>query len=343
MRRLNVLGLETRSGYRTMELFEGDVTSLQQHADVLVVSSYVGDYAPVPGTVIGALEAQLKVSVAGLSRTPAYDFRDSLGVWISRRLDVAPFTRILCAELTGQPLATGEVLENVFVGLSILEAKGGQIGSVVLPLLGTGSQGLDEETVIRSLLHAGELFLGRSLGAQTLRFVEHDTGRAERLANAMDKVLGRVTVSLPKQELVESLRQDIRNRLYQATALFELPDSSLRNDWLGLLAASEVRSFELGVLSRRLLEVLVTKLMGASKEPLYSRIRALETSGKVAPWICGYMHVLRHLGNEAAHETAAASDREPPRLETVDLALGLFCVERLLEFWLGFHEKGRHG
>lgn len=45
----------------------------------------------------------------------------------------------------------------------------------------------------------------------------------------------------------------------------------------------------------------------------------------VALWLCAYMHVLRQLGNEAAHENASGADRIPAIVAPGDLTPGLFC------------------
>jgi hypothetical protein len=106
----------------------------------------------------------------------------------------------------------------------------------------------------------------------------------------------------------------------------------VREDWLRLLSQDEIRSVEFGVAARKLVEFVVTSL-GVTKGALAQRIRELETLGRVAPWLCAYMHVLRQLGNEAAHESGAGSGRIPAVLSPADLTAGLFCVQRLLDAW----------
>ncbi|WP_161794818.1 DUF4145 domain-containing protein [Desulfonatronum thioautotrophicum] len=88
---------------------------------------------------------------------------------------------------------------------------------------------------------------------------------------------------------------------------------------------------------------LITKKLGANSGQLATRIRDLETKGIVAPWLCGYMHVLRHLGNEAAHENVHGASRVPSVVAPADLIAGLFCVQRqLLDSWedLKHHANG---
>lgn len=179
MRRLNLLGIETRSGFRTLKLLQGDISEATEDVDVLVISSFLGDYTAVPGSVIGALAERLSISTARLARSPAFDFRDPLGVWVSSDLRDAPFFRLVCAELTGAPVANGEVLENVLVVLTTLETKGIPARTTMLPVLGTGMQGLDASSVIGHLLAAGEKFLQRSLTAERLIFFCQGRSRSD--------------------------------------------------------------------------------------------------------------------------------------------------------------------
>jgi hypothetical protein len=143
MERRNIIGIDARRGFRTLELYEGDVTDLGCSVDALVVSAFGGGYSPIKGTVQGSLQERLGVSLKDLQRSPEFDFRSSLGIWISSRLPDYEFARILCVELVGGSVGIDEALKNVFVGLLILEAKGIVVRSVALPILGAGNQQLD--------------------------------------------------------------------------------------------------------------------------------------------------------------------------------------------------------
>lgn len=137
----NVVGIDTPLGFRSFELYEGDLTDPAAAADVLVVSAFANSYHPTPGTLIHALETRMGIVVASLLRNCLYDFRRELGLWLSQELATGHFRHILAMELRGgyQPLE--EVLENIFVGLAILEAKHVEIQTLALPLVGSGLQG----------------------------------------------------------------------------------------------------------------------------------------------------------------------------------------------------------
>jgi len=97
------------------------------------------------------------------------------------------------------------------------------------------------------------------------------------------------------------------------------------------------KSFELGIAARRFTELMVDDLLQELKydlfgASLYRKIGYLKDLG-IAEWIMSYMHVLRIFGNESAHHQDQAS-RRPAVISESDLGLCLFCLERLLDFWI---------
>src|SRR5687768_9326448 len=84
---LNVLGIETALGFRTAELFVGDIAAIDFKVDVLVISAFVGSYDPTPGSVIGALSEKLGIHVGEYENYPALDLRDALSIWVSAPIE----------------------------------------------------------------------------------------------------------------------------------------------------------------------------------------------------------------------------------------------------------------
>lgn len=332
MEKLNVLGLETKNGYRTFELYNGDLSKLDRNVDVLIVSAFRKNYAPIKGTLIGSLYENCNLSVDKLSLEPDMNFRDSLGFWISKEINDLAFKRILCLEIIGSEIPISEIIRNAFIGLTIIEAKGLPIKNVAMPIIGAGNQRLNPETILRNLLPAAKDYLDRSQRTEALYFVEKNPEYASICSNVMNDILGRHHVVIPHSQLLSSITEDVHNKILQANDLF-LPDhTNVRDDLLRLCHSKEIHLVELGVSSRKLVEIIVKKL-GFLKSSLYNSIRELHESGSVAPWICGYMNVLRHIGNEEAH-SGDHNDRVPPYVDKTDLALTLMCVQRLLEFWI---------
>jgi hypothetical protein len=129
MRLLNQLAIETRHGLRTIELYEGDLTAIGFSADLLAILAFQSSYVPTRGTVIASLAKKLAIKVEELWENCALDLTASLGIWISRELKAGPFRRLLCVEIIGQDRSIEELIENVFVGLAVLEAKGMPVAS----------------------------------------------------------------------------------------------------------------------------------------------------------------------------------------------------------------------
>jgi len=75
----------------------------------------------------------------------------------------------------------------------------------------------------------------------------------------------------------------------------------------------------------------VIVIKGGKPVDLVKKIDDLGDRG-IAPWIRGYMHTLRILGNESVHEKTS-DGRIPAHLNQDDLALCLFCLQRVVEFW----------
>ena len=338
MNKINLIGFDTRLGFRTTELAQGDMTALSPAVDVLVVSVFSGSYYPTEGTLIRALQEQHGINARELAARPALDFREALGVWLSQPLEAGPARRLLFVEMGGSGRDLEDAVDNIFAALTAMDSKRIPVTSIAMPLLGAGSQRLDPETVANTLLPRVRDYLERSASTTKVLFVELDAGRAEQVSLAMDAALGRVRVSVPHEELAEALRADVLNRFSAAGHLFQDNGTTLRQDWMGLLKNENASSTEFGVLARKFVEMRLN-VLGISRGQLPARIRELELTGKVPPWICGYMQVLRHLGNEAAHTGAGQPADAMHAVTPSDLIAGLYCVQRLLDQWISGTSK----
>ena len=271
------------------------------------------------------------IDVARLGSKPAMDLRSALGSWVSERIDTPQAHRVLCVEDIA--LVDDVAFDNVFAALALLEAKGFEVNTLALPLLGAGGAHQDAALVMQSVLASAKRHLVRLQCLSRVLFVERNEARARAFDRAMDDALGRHRVVLPRGALMDSVRNDIlsqatRNRHGVSEAAGQLLDELVR-----VLQSPQARSFEIRIVARRLLEFIVSDLPGHRKGPLWQQIESLAETG-VADWMRSYMHTLRVFGNEAAHDRRSEA-RTPAHITEQDLAMCLFCLERVLSFWLG--------
>ncbi|MEI6872510.1 MAG: hypothetical protein WCL08_09535, partial [Verrucomicrobiota bacterium] len=103
---VNIVNIPTPHGWRSIELREGDILKpdLSTQPDVLVVSSFRGNYEPVPKTVIGCLHEQLGLSVKQLAEGPEFQvgIKDA---WMTPSLEARfSFQRLACVEWSNSAL-----------------------------------------------------------------------------------------------------------------------------------------------------------------------------------------------------------------------------------------------
>lgn len=153
----------------------------------------------------------------------------------------------------------------------------------------------------------------------------------------MNETLRRVHVVLPRGQLIESLKADVLTVLERVS--LELPSANLQliKELRRILRQDPVQSFELGLLGRRVAELVTDALLlnPGNYPDLRRRINQLVNLG-IAPWIGQYLHTLRTLGNELAHERIS-QPRYPEAVREEDMALCLFCMQRVLAFLDEYH------
>jgi hypothetical protein len=333
-----MIEIETRWGYRTIELYCGDLTKLDRNVDVLAVSSFWHDYTPSPKSLIGALARNCAISVRELSESCEYDFRDSLGCWIAKVPQPSKFGRIACVDITGGRLEISELIENLFVALSILEMKGVNIRNFALPVLGAGMQALDPDEMITALLNSMKKHRDNLRHLNQVLFVEIDDLRAAQLDRGINEQLGRVKLMLPRDQLFGGLRDDIGKSLDRALAESE-DDGGVFHDLRRLLLSDQSAWFEIGIASRKVVEYVVGQVLPDNEMEgvLWKNIDHLHKH-RIAKWITSYMHVLRIFGNESAHKQSG--DRYPANIDQGDMLLCLFCLKRVLDFWIDLKASG---
>lgn len=170
----------TAEGIKEIQLLFGDITQLSiiDKVDLIMVSAYHGDYAPIEGTVIGALR-HIGLGVYELSRNKAEDLRRQFHCWWSQPLpDILPYRRLLCFETSGTRtaphMAVGEVF-RALISASVLFQEGG--GSIISPLLSTGNQGFSSGMMLRALVDAAANWMQCGLNVRTFKIVVYQPSK----------------------------------------------------------------------------------------------------------------------------------------------------------------------
>ena len=331
MRQINTVGVDSAFGFRTIDVIQGDITAISEPHDLLVVSAFSEAYLPIPGTLLGSLSINLGFSLEDEAERPRLDLREALSIWISREIKGQFFKRVLCVEILGADFQLEDVFENLFAGIALLEAKGTKTTSMVLPVLGTGNQGLSPRKVMEHLLPQAIKALEKSPHLTRICFVEQNKDRAEKLDRAVNKLLGREEISLTDANLLDQLKKEILEYSRKAFVLSE--KHGLFNEIKRVFGRPKPRSFEVGVLARRLVEFAVNDLIPQRRQSLdlCEKIESLKNL-KIAAWIASYMHSLRIFGNESVHDKKR--QRTPKNLSEKDFVICLFCMGRVLDFWI---------
>lgn len=146
---------------RILQLCMGDVSNMDSHdrVDFLVVSSLPGDYSPVPGSVIGALNQQ-GVSVNTLSQNKAANYAPVMPCWISQPVypenPKIQFNRVLLFEPTDPASSAQGLIPDLFRALKCFNKFNAV--TVAIPMVCTKSGGADIAQVFYGL------FFGATFG-----------------------------------------------------------------------------------------------------------------------------------------------------------------------------------
>jgi O-acetyl-ADP-ribose deacetylase (regulator of RNase III) len=342
LKQFNAIQIETIWGYKSFEIYQGDITNLDFSVDILAVSVAPNCYIPVKNTVVGALFENHKINLEELLDRCEFDLREPFSCWVSKEISNPKFKRLLCAEILysmDKETDIQEIIESVFIILSILESKEIEIKTIALPLLGTGILSNDINWVIKSILDYSLKYLQRSQYLNRVILVAYEEEKAELLDKAMNEVLHRVKIVLPKEEYIERIKGEFITAIEEAKRLADDSKVPLFLDLNRIVLDRESRSFELGIVARKLVEFIVEDISQQKQGNLNQKVENLRKSSKpkIAEWITFYMHVLRVLGNEAAHEIGGV-ERIPIILSESDLEICLLCICRLMNFWLDFRK-----
>lgn len=335
----NVLEVFAHGEYRLFKLMLADITKLDVAVDLLVVSSYGSDISGrSKGTVIHALANSAGISVKQLRADPELNLTQQLGVWVSRETGKPKIRRIMCVEYPQRGEHAERITEQAFRALPIVEARGAVLGTICLPVLGAGSQGLNSEKFVPAIIGGAKWALETLSSAQCVYFVDNDERRYEKLKSAMDQALHRARVTLPKDLRADDIRKQIEmwpKKFEQTDRELAIVLAALRDEVCG-----DGRASQIGIAARHLREHVIRQVMlpAPAKPHMDDDTVFKELKNRnIAPWVIGYLNLLRAFGNEEAHQGGPATRKRcPPQITDHDLIVCLLTIDRILDFWLQF-------
>ncbi len=182
---------------KTIRVIYGDLCWTTEQYDVAVCSAYKNNYRPLRGTLVGAMDAVLDISVYDLAKSPELDLK-AMGCWLSREVG-KPFRRIACVELLDlhsrfdQRMCCGTLLKSTFSTLRFVleqaDLKGIPVKRVALPVLGAGSQGIAVSDIAGPLINQCIQALQTVEGLECITFYERDKYKVGELTRVLGELI----------------------------------------------------------------------------------------------------------------------------------------------------------
>lgn len=328
----NLVQIETRTGIKDFELFHGDITNLPFPVDLIAISAFKDHYKPTPLTIIGQFHDK-QVYIEKLSKDPLFNFKDSLGLWISKDLIDKNFKKIICLELVGNSYSFQNAIKNMFSAISIMEIQGYENQILALPLLGTGLQNFETSLVIQTLIEESLDFLKFSRVLKKVIFVVFSDDNAQDFDIKMDEILGRNKIITIQKDFAKIVLSDLIKTINEI-----IDDDPIFLEYREIIK-SNYKFFIFAAMSRKVLEFIIGKIAPETNSifELSEKIKKL-TEKRYAEWLRHYMHLIRVFGNEAVH-SSNNSRTNPKYVESKDFEVGIYCMLRILEFYIQFKKS----
>ena len=185
--------INTDQGEKVIAVYNCDLLDFDEPIDILTTSAFVGSYAPVPRTLFYALH-RAGISVSSLAERPEIDLREFCGVWLSRQIEGSStaISRIGCIEMADLFSLRSPEQNNLinsikayFRMLDTAEVYDIPMGSVALPLLGSGNQHISARLTMIPIINECVAFLKRNGSVKRICFIERSAEKAELIANSL--------------------------------------------------------------------------------------------------------------------------------------------------------------
>ena len=327
---INQTGFDSGGRYRRFRLMRGSVTRVS--SEVLVISAAIQGDASWEGQAMGALDLTLRLGP--VERRLVYG--DGLEVVVRSPLHPeAAFDRVLIvgvpSEWGGLSVDQYEVMVRVMLtALRAEETWAEGLNSISCSFLGGNRLECSETEAVTLLVNTMRTWLRNSQEGIDVQVFLLNPDEVASFSEAMDEALGRAVERVTDHPIVEPLRLQLLDAFAQLPPALRKAADPL-SDTLqspGGLTVELVCTF-----ARVWAEQLVTYLLKeANVKPSGEFLRSIEKlreNGLVSPWIAGYMHTCRILGNKSVHPPKKPPAYTPSSLTSTDLVAVLSALHAL--------------
>lgn len=333
LQEINQTGFELGGRYRNVRVMHGSVT--RAHSEVLILTAEIGEDGSWEGQALGAVDLQMKL---GPIQRRLFQ-GDGLEVVVRKPgRPQAPFDRVM---VVGIPKSWGDVsvdeycamVRAMLTALRAEETWNEGIAKVSCSLLGGNRLGCSMSEAGAALVEAMRLWLRHSEMGEEMQLVLLNKDEAEAFSAAMDEALGRAVERVIDHPVAEPLRLQLLEALTQLPTGLRKAAEPLTDT----LQSSEGLTVELVcTFARAWVEQLATHLLKeAGVKPNGEFLRSIEKlreNGLVSPWIAGYMHTCRIMGNKSVHPPKKPPAYAPDRLMSADLVAVMAALHALVVF-----------
>lgn len=193
--------ISTPCGVKTIRVYCGDITSYKGEIGLLTISAGAASYEPVQGTVIAALEYSKGIVIRHMADNACLKISGQTDCWISDEIDVddtnSNIHRIGCVQRSPYAIRrqNGDTDEDSILKslkayyklVDFLADTGKKIGTIVMPLLGSGSMGMNNDLIAYPLVNEAVEALKRNPAVKEIVFIERSFSKASQLADCLEQ------------------------------------------------------------------------------------------------------------------------------------------------------------
>lgn len=182
---------------KKLSVRRGDFSELTEPVDVFVCSAYKRKYGIYPGTIFEILSNKMKISVEEEAQKAKLDYRETEDFWISNELECS-IKGIACIELLdiscrnnsdeGKLKFLCEGFLKLYELLVKMDEQGLCVEKVVLPVLGSGNQGLEACYIVPALVEQSLRALNDITQLKEIIFFEKNEEKAAELVKSLNNL-----------------------------------------------------------------------------------------------------------------------------------------------------------